>query len=220
MNCHRIQEKLSVYWDLPADDPTRRMIDYHMHHCPDCSAEFMIWRESNELIRSAGEIELSPSSDMELSRQVLERIYQEEAWLRPVLHKSKLRQFVRSWRLTAAASAVACITIFLCSILYLAATGSMSVSPSYESITGFVPAASAADEDGAFQAVNLYMDVPVASISDPIVLKVNHGIPYHLIAIPLIAFMGALLLASWLSATRVAAAYEMNGRRARRKSSI
>lgn len=218
MNCHRIQEKMSDYWDLPADDPTRRMIDYHVHQCTECSAEFTIWRESCELIRLAAEMELHSINEVELNHQVMERIYKEEAWLRPVLHQSGLSHRVRTRRMTAAMSIVASLAVLLCSIVYFAASGSTGTS--YESVTGFVPAASAGNEDDAVQSANFYLDVPVASISDPIVLKVNQSFPYRLIAIPVIAFMSALLLTSWLSVTRAAVTNETEVLRARRKSRV
>ncbi|MNW18862.1 hypothetical protein D3C71_2185930 [compost metagenome] len=51
-------------------------------------------------------------------------------------------------------------------------------------------------------AAGFYAEVPVASISDPFVLKVVPAFPQYYVALSLLGLVMALLTLNWLSRTR------------------
>ena len=50
MNCDKVREWMSIYWDLPDNDLRRKSVDDHIATCPSCAEEFEAWRESREWI--------------------------------------------------------------------------------------------------------------------------------------------------------------------------
>jgi len=200
MKCLEVQQSFGVYWDLPEDDAERRAVDEHLLACEACREEFLLWEESEQLIRSFSEFEeeAGPVDHVDhVNRGVMERIYAEDSWFMPVQGRSY--QFTKTFRRNTAAIIAACMAIFIGGLFYLLTGNSNDVS--VQKLTGLLETANAAS-DAALISNTFYADVPVASISDPIVLNVVPTIPQYWIALSLLGLIMTLLILNWLSRTR------------------
>ncbi|XEC92733.1 anti-sigma factor [Paenibacillus tarimensis] len=200
MNCHEIQDLFGIYWDLPAHDPERMAIDRHLQQCKSCAEEFQIWEKSESLIRDLSDetFEIGPIDHV--NRDVMDRIYTEESWFMPVSERNY--QFSASFRRNVAAIIACCLAMFVCGFVYLlfgeqagsSATQIVKVSGLLDTVN--------ANEGISVVSSSFYNEVPVASISDPVVLKVVPTIPQYWVALSMLGIIMTLLILNWLSRTR------------------
>ncbi|MFD0711172.1 anti-sigma factor family protein [Paenibacillus sp. GCM10027626] len=197
MKCLEVQQSFGVYWDLPEDDAERQAVDEHLQVCAECREEFRLWEESEQLIRCFSEYNDEAGPIDHVNRGVMDRIYEEQSWLMPVASRSY--QFTRKFRRNVAAVIAGCMAIFI-SGLYYFLTGSAE-DASVKKLTGLLETANATSDVPMFTN-DFYADVPVASISDPIVLNVVPTVPQYWIALSLLGIVMTLLILNWLSRTR------------------
>jgi len=200
MNCQEAQELFGEYWDLPEGDPGRAALESHLLGCETCAEEFRFWEESEDLIRGFTDRSVEFGSVDHVSRNVMDRIYAEQSWFMPVGNRTY--HFSAAFRMKAAAVIAGCMAIFLCGFFYLV-FGQPSEEPNANvfRMTGMLDTANAAS-DATVVGADFYESVPVASISDPIVLQVVPTVPQYWIALSLFGMISALLILNWLSRTR------------------
>ncbi|MFB9329595.1 anti-sigma factor family protein [Paenibacillus aurantiacus] len=201
MKCLEVRETFGVYWDLAETDSERMAVDDHLVHCDDCREEFRLWEESEQLIRSLSELDeaIGPIEVDHVNRGVMERIYAEDSWFMPV--PSRTYQFSRSFRRNAAAAIACCMAMFICGLFYMLIGNQDASSVEMAKLTGLIETANAAENTGLITA-DFYADLPVASISDPLVLNVVPTFPQYWIALSILGMIMALLILNWLSRTR------------------
>lgn len=200
MNCNDAQDKFGEYWDLAEHDEDRIAIDTHMQQCKSCAEQFRLWEESEEMIRFLSEDEESLGPIEYMNRSVMDRIYAEESWLMPVPHKSY--QFSKNFRRNIALIVAACMAMFASAFFVFVFEGNSGASQAeIADLSGLMDTANASG-DGLVSAAGFYAEVPVASISDPFVLKVMPAFPQYYVALSLLGIIMTLLILNWLSRTR------------------
>ncbi|WP_156889584.1 anti-sigma factor family protein [Paenibacillus harenae] len=200
MNCNDAQDKFGEYWDLSEHDEIRMAVDRHLMECKDCAEQFQIWEESEELIRFLSEEEDAIGPTEHVNRSVMERIYAEQSWLMPVPHKSY--QFSKSFRRNFALIVAACMAMFTCAFFMFVFDSQGSASQAQVSeLSGLMDTANVSG-DGLVVKAGVFSEVPVASISDPFVLKVIPAFPQYYVALSLLGIVMTLLILNWLSRTR------------------
>ncbi|MBM7564506.1 anti-sigma factor family protein [Paenibacillus sacheonensis] len=199
MNCQDVQQSFGVYWDLAEDDSERKLVDEHLRTCETCREEFRIWEESEQLIRSFSDDtdEIGPIDHV--NHGVMDRIYAEQSWFMPVASRSY--QFSRTFRRNVTAIIACCLAMFVVGLFYVVTGNHGSSATDVAKLTGLIETADAASDDGIIPA-SFYADVPVASISDPIVLNMVPTIPQYYVALSLLGIIMTLLILNWFSRTR------------------
>lgn len=199
MNCHDVQQSFGVYWDLTEEDSERKLVDEHLLTCESCSEEFRIWEESEQLIRHFSEDadEIGPIDHV--NHGVMDRIYAEQSWFMPVAAKSY--QFSRTFRRNVTAIIACCLAMFVVGLFYVVTGNHDSSSIEVAKLTGLIETADAASDPNIIDA-KFYADVPVASISDPIVLNIVPTVPQYYVALSLLGIIMTLLILNWFSRTR------------------
>lgn len=200
MRCEDAQDKFAMYWDMPEDDEERREIEAHLVDCEACAEQFRVWEQSERMIRSLAAEEQLIGPLEHVNRNVMNRIYAEQSWLMPVPGKSY--QFSKSFRRNMALIVAACMAMFACAIfVFVFDYRDASTAGDMQQLTGILDTANASG-DSVIVTAGLYSEVPVASISDPFVLKVVPTFPQYYVALSLLGLVAALLLLNWLSRTR------------------
>lgn len=203
MKCDDVQDKFCEYWDLPEQSPERRAVDDHLLACESCAEQFRLWEESERLIRdfSVQEEVIGPVDH--LNRGVMERIYAEQSWLRPIAHKSY--HFSHSFRRNTAILTACLMAIFMSALLFFAfqnhTAETASSTEKVHQLTGLIETANASS-DSTLITAKFSTEIPVASISDPFVLQVVPTYPQYWIALSLLGIIMTLLILNWLSRTR------------------
>lgn len=195
--CDRIQDRLADYWDLPEDAPDRREVDEHLEGCTACAEEFRLWEESFALIRELPDAyppEEEAIAAAEVNRSVMNRIYAEEHWLLPASRRAYA--FTGAFRVRVASLLAALLAVFGCGFLYSLYDRS---SANNHALTGVMETANALTDRSGSQ---LFIDVPVASLSDPIVLRVSPAMPEYWIALSLLGVVMTLLILNWFTRVR------------------
>jgi hypothetical protein len=191
MKCQEIQDLFGEYWDLTDDDIRKLKVDGHVKHCRTCAAEYNFWRESRELIQTASiKSEYSAPKKERMSDRVMSRIYTDESWRVPVQNRVYSISYKMRRNLTAVLAFF--FTLFIFSFIY-------TLIP--EPNTGIMPVASAS---GDASAVLQTQSVPVASITDPIVLRMVpvQTNPDYLLVVSILGIVCALMTLNWLSKIR------------------
>jgi hypothetical protein len=200
MNCQEAQERLENYWNLDEQDPDRIELEAHLLDCESCAEELQLWEESESLIRNYSERAFEQAPLDHVSKGVMDRIYAEQSWLMPVSNRSY--HFTPFFRRNVAAAIACCLAMFVCGFFYLIhGTASDSASAQIAKVTGLIETANATSDVSVISA-DFYQDVPVASISDPLMLKVVPTIPQYWIALSLLGMIMTLLILNWLSRTK------------------
>lgn len=195
MKCEEAQGLLGEYWDLPEDDDARLRVDQHLEHCEDCTKQFKIWEESQTLIHELTETnEPFYITEMDLSKNVMDRIYAESAWLMPVTSRSYA--FSLKLRRNVTAFVASFMAIFLVSFLYLMIAGGTSDVNRLHQMNELIPS-----DMNISTNLNLGQ-IPVASIGDPPILEVVPTYPHYWIALSLLGITFSLLLLNWLARVR------------------
>ncbi|WP_166239406.1 zf-HC2 domain-containing protein [Paenibacillus turpanensis] len=206
MKCSDVTELFGDYWDLPRDDFRRQAVDEHVKRCASCAEEFEIWRESNELIRSTGGFELPlEQTGASVSMGVMDRIYADEGWRVPV--QERVFAIPRKLRLRIMGVVAFSLALFLFSFIY-SFTFQEPVDEFHifsADTSGLMPVANALGEAKVNQlAASGMKGVPVASLSDPFILKMG-SVTYHpnyVLACSFLGLVGALLILNWFARTR------------------
>ena len=196
MTCEEAQEKFAWYWDLATNDPDRQAVDRHISGCVCCKEEFRLWEESRQLVRTLASEHQVRAVELEaMNRQVMERIYKEQPLAPPQRRPSRMRP----GKLRRRAAVLAC-----CMILIVAAFAQWW--PSSEPTppqAGIIQMPGVLDGSGATTvSAALYDHVPMASISDPILLQMTPSVSPYLIAMSVAALLLTLLAMNWLLRTR------------------
>jgi predicted anti-sigma-YlaC factor YlaD len=208
MKCDEIQELLGAYWDLPEHDLRRRRVDEHIKHCEGCAAEFQMWQESTELIKSAAEENDPYVGSTPISRSVMNRIYEDESWRVPVTD----RMYAFSFKLRRNMTAVIafCLALFIFSFIYSINTGQRGeavVATADSSVIGRMsdPVVVAGSKAESMNVRT--MPSAVASLkgfSEPFMYQVGpiHTYKDYLLFLSLLGLTCTLLIMNWLSRTR------------------
>ncbi|RXZ80245.1 zf-HC2 domain-containing protein [Paenibacillaceae bacterium] len=197
MKCQDVCDAFGLYWDLPANDPERVAVDQHLLGCVSCAEQFRIWEECEAAIRDLANQPILLGPVDHINRSVMDRIYSEESWFKPA--KPRRKPLSALFRRNAYALVACCMTIFAIGFLYFLfgqQTGSSNVE-----ITGMLDTVKANDGISLI-STDFYKEVPMASISDPVVLKASPAIPGYLVALCLLGVLTTMLTLNWLSRTR------------------
>lgn len=198
--CGFVQERFVDYWEGTADSADLRLMQEHMAVCPNCAEEFRLWEESAKLIKAVQMNddlpEITVSAD-EINQKVMQRIYAEQKWSMPLARRSY--SFSKAFRMRVGGLLAAIMAIFLSGLLYFVMDRMhSSQAPS----TGVMEAAGAGFHSSASASSSMFIEVPVASLSDPIVLRASTTMPEYWIALSLLGIMMTLLIMNWFSRVR------------------
>lgn len=200
MKCDDVQLMFGAYWDMNKDGEDRFELEAHLLECEQCATEFNFWQQSEKLIHEYSKHTSFIGPADHVNRSVMERIYMEQAWYMPVPGKSY--HFTKSFRRNAALLIAACMAMFACSFfIFIFDYKDVPSQVDMHQLTGLMEAANASS-DNEFLTAGFYAEVPVASISDPFVLKVVPAFPQYYVALSLLGLVMALLMLNWLSRTR------------------
>lgn len=201
MKCREVQDILPDYWDLPVDDWNRMRVDEHVKHCLSCKEDLAWWRESATMIQSLRLEEDIPLPEPgKVSSSVMDRIYQDEGWRRPV--SEKVYEIPRKARVRLMALIACCLAMFGSALIYqimfpeseeyaVPTAGLMSGNALG---AGEIPGFSIAGLDG----------ITVASIGDPVVLGLTgvDSYPDYMFVLSMFGLICSLLLMNWFARTR------------------
>ena len=201
MNCDQAQQWFGLVWDLPENDPERLQLEAHLAECERCAEEFRIWEESESILRRLQLADAGEDPDERINRSVMERIYREDFWLLPV--KDRTDRWSESFRRGVAAAMATCLALFVSAFIYMA-VGSPEQPSADEQIaklTGMIDTISSIDGAEPI-SIEFYQDMPVASISGPVVLTVVPTYPEYWIALSILGMIMTLLTINWFTRTR------------------
>jgi hypothetical protein len=199
MKCEQISEWIAEYRDLPEESAERLAVDLHIAGCADCAEEFRLWEESAELIRGLSAAVDSEDPGMpffELNQSVMTRIYSEQTWYMPAVRRTYAFSF--GFRRKVAFMLAALLAVFGCAFLY---TVWNRISGEQGNPGGVMETANALGAGGDF-GHSVTVDVPVASLSDPIVLHVTPVMPEYWVALSMLGLIMTLLILNWFSRVR------------------
>lgn len=199
MKCLEVQQSFGAYWDLMEEDEERKSIDEHLRSCVTCSEEFRIWEESEQLIRFFSEHDEEIGPIDHVNHDVMDRIYADQSWLIPASNRSY--QFSKAFRRNVTAIVACCMAIFVCGLFYLLTGSSSTTSTDVAKLTGLIETANASSDVSLISA-DFYADVPVASISDPIIINIVPTVPQYWVALSILGIIMTLLILNWFSRTR------------------
>ncbi|USB34782.1 zf-HC2 domain-containing protein [Paenibacillus sp. YPG26] len=192
MNCREAQESFGLIWDVAADDPRRKNLEWHVLGCEDCAAEYEIWKETQDIIHNL-QIDIQPGQAERVNRAVMDRIYAESPWLAPGGPESRktsqlLRRRMALW-------IAGFLTIFICSLLYFMIPTTSEVQPPTGNHSGLLPVA-IAGTDTVMNTDHVY-DMPDVSrgIIDPLIVKMSPAYPQYWMLLSMLAL--GLGLFSW-----------------------
>lgn len=201
MTCEQAQQMFGLVWDLPEGDSERAAFEAHLAECSRCAEQFRLWEESESMLRRLRLAEAGNEADDRINRNVMDRIYAEHSWLMPV--KDRTYRWSQSMRRSIAGAMACCLAMFVCSFFYLV-LGKPERGASKEQVeklTGLIDTTSAVDGFAPI-SIEFYQDVPVASISDPILLNVVPTYPHYWIALSILGMIMTLLTINWLARTQ------------------
>lgn len=202
MNCKQVDELLHTYWQLDEENPLRIEIEAHLFECEHCAANldlgpiaFPVLDEEDQPLNSNG----SYSSSQHISENVMKRIYEEEAWYMPIT--SKRYQFSKSFRRNVAIIIASCLAMFSIALFmfifdYYKDTSAITTAK----VSGLVDVANASTSEGVSAIYT--SSIPVASISDPIVMQVVPTFPQYYVALSFVGIIMTLLVMGWFTRTR------------------
>lgn len=197
MNCEEAGEWFGVYRDLAEDSGERLALDSHVKGCLSCTEEFRMWEESAQLIRDLPSIDdfEEPIATDWVNQNVMNRIYTEQSWYMPAVRRTYSFSF--AFRKKVAVLLAALFTIFICGFLY---TLFGRLSGENNDGSGVMETANAFSVRQFGDGVHL--DVPVASLSDPIMLNVTPAMPEYWVALSMLGMIMTLLILNWFSRVR------------------
>lgn len=203
MNCKQVDELLHTYWQLDEENPLRIEIEAHLFDCEQCAANldlepiaFPVLEDEEQLLSSSNALH----SSAHISENVMKRIYEEEAWYMPIT--SKRYQFTKSFRRNVALIIASCLAMFSIALFmfifnYYKDTSAIPTAK----VSGLVDVANASTSGGVYTAIYT-SSIPVASISDPIVMQVVPTFPQYYVALSFVGIVMTLLVMGWFTRTR------------------
>ncbi|XID94329.1 anti-sigma factor family protein [Paenibacillaceae bacterium WGS1546] len=196
MRCEDAAEWFGVYRDLPEHSDEKLAVDLHVQGCRECAEEFRIWEESAMLIQELPlneETVDAPVSPARVNEAVMSRIYAEQSWFMPATRRTYA--FSLAFRKRVASVLAALLALFITGFLY-AALGGGDAGSNGKRETANALAASHQYGD------SIRLDVPVASLSDPLMLNVSPAVPEYWIAFSIVGLIMTLLIMNWFSRVR------------------
>jgi len=195
MNCEETGEWFGIYHDLPEDSAERLAIDLHVQECNQCAEEFRIWEESASLIHDlpfndAHEVE--PMTTAWVNQNVMNRIYAEQSWYMPAVRRTYSFSF--AFRRKIAGILAGLMALFICGFLYTTFGSWGGPSSNQSGIISF----SASHQNGDIGN----LDIPMASLSPPVMLNVSPAMPEYWVALSIIGMIMTLLIMNWFSRVR------------------
>lgn len=201
MKCKDMQQLLGKYWDLPENDLRRIAVSEHIRKCPLCANEYKVWEESAQLITDVS-LDISElPTDTSISSAVMNRIYAEESWRRPVTER--LYTLTKRARVRLSACIAIFLAIFVASLVY-AALEQPEEQNVYAFRPGVVPVMSVEEQRGMYDSVILQHEVPTASVTAPFMLDVGSmdSSPNYVVVLSILGIVVTLLIMNWLSRLR------------------
>jgi hypothetical protein len=198
MKCEEAAEWFGVYPDLPEDSDERIAVDLHVRECSECAEEFSIWAESALLIQELpinDAMDNEPVSTAWMNQNVMNRIYTEQSWYMPAVRRTYSFSF--AFRRKVAGILAALFALFVCGFLY-AAFGRIGGSGDDTALMDTANVFAASHQGGD----SMHLEVPVASLSDPIMLTVSPATPEYWVALSIVGMIMTLLILNWFSRVR------------------
>ncbi len=193
MKCEEAAEWFGIYGDLPENSADKLAVDLHVQSCKDCEEEFRIWEESTLLIHELpldDDQDYVPISSMQINQKVMDRIYSEQSWYMPATRRTYAFSFL--FRKRVAGVLAMLLALFVCGFLYAAfGNGTMN---GRDSANAFAVSHQYGDD--------IRLDIPVASLSDPMILNVSPAVPEYWIAFSIVGMIMTLLILNWFSRVR------------------
>ncbi|MFD0958832.1 zf-HC2 domain-containing protein [Paenibacillus chungangensis] len=199
MKCTEVQQKFGEYWDLMEGDEERTAIDFHLTQCSACNEQYEIWEASQQLIKDSSiNAEIFGSLEL-MNRNVMDRIYASTSLMSV---PTKSYKFTQAFKRNISIVIAACMAMFASALFVFVLDGKdVDQSVKLSELSGLIETANAATTGSVVKA-SLYAEIPVASISDPVVLEVVPGFPHYYIALSLIGLILCLLVLNWLARVR------------------
>ncbi|HIW32059.1 MAG TPA: zf-HC2 domain-containing protein [Candidatus Paenibacillus intestinavium] len=201
MKCNEIEQFIDSYLELDEDDPLRIEIEAHLFDCEHCSSLLELDFSSisfSEL--SFADSDIKQTNIDYINKHVMDRIYAEEAWYMPIATKNY--HFSRNFRRNIAMIIACCLAMFSIALfVFIFDYKEDTKSTIAANISGVVDIASA--ESVNLVSSNIYRgQIPVASISDPIVMQVVPTFPQYYVALSLLGIIMTILVLNWFTRTR------------------
>lgn len=193
MKCAEALDWISVYADMPTDDPLRIAIAQHIQECEGCAEQYHIWEVSEQWdeemtdwsLRAVDWDSTAPIREFR-PEEVMERIYSENSWFTPA-HQSGNRMNPRMRNLFAGIVTF-CLAVFLSGMLAIAVT---SVNPEAKQETGIVPTVIAGTSNSSLS--NLELNLSEHGAIEPFLLDVVPTEPQYWIALSLLGIAITLI---------------------------
>jgi hypothetical protein len=205
MKCGEVQELFGLYWDLPNDDLRRQAVDTHIEHCTACAEEFQFWKETGELIRIATTDE-RPSEPFPISRKVMDRIYEDEAWRVPVVERMYAISFKMRRNLTAVISF--CLALFMFSFLFSLVYGERTMSQGSDVPTFGLQAPQVISASAQENSMDGHVMTAMASIGQPMIEPLRYHVgpidsySHYLLVLSILGLTCTMLIMNWFSRTK------------------
>ena len=200
MECAEALDWVSVFSDMPADDPQRLEIESHLAYCESCAEQYRVWSMSEQWDEEMTDWSLrtidweeAPVRQFRVE-DVMERIYHDNPWFTPV-HRRGKRMSPRMRNMFAGVVSF-CLAVFLSGLLALAITADQSNAEPV--LTGIIPTTIAGDTASPPFGI-IEIDLVEQGVHDPILLQVVPTVPQYWIALSLFGVSFALLLLNWLT---------------------
>lgn len=203
MNCKQVHEQLHNYWQLDEENPLRIEMEAHMLECQQCAAKLDL--ETAAFPYLAYDEPTSPYSQVKtetmISNQVMKRIYEEESWFMPIA--TKRYQFSKNFRRNVFVMIASCLAMFTIALFtFIYDYYDHSSKSTHSPISGIVDVANAAVTTTAHSSSIYSSSIPVASISEPIMMQIVPTFPQYYVALSFFGIVLTLLVMSWFSRTR------------------
>ncbi len=197
MKCEEAGEWFGIYRDLPEDSAERLAVDLHVRECSECAEEFSIWEESALLIHEMpiNDVRLEePITSEWVNQNVMNRIYAEQSWYMPTVRRTYSFSF--AFRKKVEGILAALLALFVGGFLYtvFGRAGGAKSDGSGVMETDFAVSHKYGD--------SVHLDVPVASLSDPVMLNVTPSMPEYWFALSILGMIITLLILNWFSRVR------------------
>jgi predicted anti-sigma-YlaC factor YlaD len=201
MKCEEAVQLLQDYWDLPEGDIRKFRVNEHIKKCKSCSEQFYVWKESAELIRSSSFANEPSHESPSISTKVMQQIYEAESWRLPVADRMYSLSVSMRRNLTVVLSI--CLVLFMFSMVFSVLKGSQSDDPYLAMLSGVQPVGSALGDTRSSSLKHTF-HVPVASISEPMMFRMNpvSQNPNYFSVLSLLGLTCALMFMNWFTRTR------------------
>lgn len=197
MNCNEIKPYLDSYWRLDEEDPLRIEIEAHIFDCEHCMCKVGYDAETFSFSDFSYDQVVSDASAV--NKNVMDRIYAEQSWYMPIASKSY--QFSKTFRRNIAIIIASCLAMFSVALFFFIFDYKKEVNTTIAQVSGVVDIAKATNE--SFATLAIYKgQIPVASISDPIILQVVPAFPQYYVALSLLGIIMTILVMNWFTRTK------------------